>query len=175
MGWTYAFPNPCEPERLHGSYLSGIAPGKNFQQLMSFSKYERWMEGYALRKWESTLNLCVHAHGHDVDPIMVASCNNNYFLDIGSSSIHVWSFATVVPTMIVLLWFHFSDKLKQLSSMDLYTSPTFTLILCWVLPPWYLEIIMELHNFLWVLHQVLPSHWFQFFAGFELLNTQRHR
>ena len=27
------------------------------------------MEGYALRKWESTLNLCVHAHGHDVDPI----------------------------------------------------------------------------------------------------------
>ena len=38
------------------------------------------MEGYALRKWESTLNLCVHAHGHDVDPIMEASCN--YFLDI---------------------------------------------------------------------------------------------
>ena len=25
--------------------------------------------------------LCVHAHGHDVDPIMEASCNNNYFLD----------------------------------------------------------------------------------------------
>ena len=56
MGWTYAFPNPREPEILHGSYLSGIAPGKNFQQLMSFSKYERWMKGYALNKWESTLN-----------------------------------------------------------------------------------------------------------------------
>ena len=27
------------------------------------------------------LELCVHAHGHDVDPIMKASCNNNYFLD----------------------------------------------------------------------------------------------
>ena len=27
------------------------------------------------------LELCVHAHGHDVDPIMEASCNNNYFLD----------------------------------------------------------------------------------------------
>ena len=26
------------------------------------------------------LELCVHAHGHDVDPIMEASCN--YFLDI---------------------------------------------------------------------------------------------
>ena len=46
-----------------------------------------------------------------------------------------WSLATVVPTMIVLLWFHFSDKLKQLSSMDQYTRPTFTLILCRVLPP----------------------------------------
>ena len=45
------------------------------------------MEGYALRKWESTLNLCVHAHGHDVDPIMEASCNNSYFLDIISSDI----------------------------------------------------------------------------------------
>ena len=28
------------------------------------------------------LELCVHAHGHDVDPIMKASCNNKYFLDI---------------------------------------------------------------------------------------------
>ena len=45
------------------------------------------MEGYALKKWESTLNLCVHAHGHDVDPIMEASCNNNYCLDIISSGI----------------------------------------------------------------------------------------
>ena len=43
------------------------------------------MEGYALRKWESTLNLCVHAHGHNVDPIMEASCN--YFLDIISFGI----------------------------------------------------------------------------------------
>ena len=45
------------------------------------------MEGYALRKWESTLNLCVHAHGHDVDPILEASYNNNYFLDIISFGI----------------------------------------------------------------------------------------
>ena len=27
------------------------------------------------------LELCVHAHGRDVYPIMKASCNNNYFLD----------------------------------------------------------------------------------------------
>ena len=49
------------------------------------------------------LELCVHAHGQDVDPITETSCNNNYFLDVGSSSIHVWSFATMVPIMIVLL------------------------------------------------------------------------
>ena len=34
------------------------------------------------------LELCVHAHGHDVDPIMEASYNNNYFLDIISSGIY---------------------------------------------------------------------------------------
>ena len=28
------------------------------------------------------LELCVHAHGHDVYPIMEASCNNNYSLNI---------------------------------------------------------------------------------------------
>ena len=33
------------------------------------------------------LELCVHAHGHDADPIMEASCSNNCFLDIISSGI----------------------------------------------------------------------------------------
>ena len=33
------------------------------------------------------LELCVHAHGHDVDPIMEASCTNDYFLDKISSGI----------------------------------------------------------------------------------------
>ena len=33
------------------------------------------------------LELCVHAHGHDVDPILEASCNNNYFLDVISFGI----------------------------------------------------------------------------------------
>ena len=70
---------------------------------MSFLKHEKWMEGYALKKWESTLELSVHAHGPDV------------------------------------------------------------------------ELIMELHNFLWVVHQVLHSHWFQFFMGSELLVAQEHR
>ena len=33
------------------------------------------------------LELCVHAHGHDVDPIVEASCNINCFVDIISSGI----------------------------------------------------------------------------------------
>ena len=35
------------------------------------------------------LELCVHAHGHEVDPIMEASSNNTYFFDIISSGIYV--------------------------------------------------------------------------------------
>ena len=31
------------------------------------------MKGYALKKWESTLNPCVHAHGPDVELIMEAA------------------------------------------------------------------------------------------------------
>ena len=61
------------------------------------------MKGYALKKWESILNLCVHAHGPDVELIMEASCDNNNTLAISSSSIYVWSFATMVLTMIVPL------------------------------------------------------------------------
>ena len=34
------------------------------------------------------LELCVHAHGHDVDPTIEASYNNNYFVDIISYGIY---------------------------------------------------------------------------------------
>ena len=61
------------------------------------------MKGFALEKWESTLNLCVHAHGPDVELIMEVSCDNNNPLVISSYGIYVWSFATVVLTMIVPL------------------------------------------------------------------------
>ena len=43
------------------------------------------------------LEPCVHAHGHDVDPIIEASCNHNYFLEIISFGID-----EVVPLQ---LWF----------------------------------------------------------------------
>ena len=44
-------------------------------------------ERLCIREVGVDVELCVHAHGHDVDPIMEASCNNNYFVDIISSGI----------------------------------------------------------------------------------------
>ena len=51
-----------------------------------FIETEKWMKDYALEKWESTLNLCVHSHGYDVELIMKASRNDNYPLRISSSA-----------------------------------------------------------------------------------------
>ena len=36
------------------------------------------MKGYALKKWESTLNSIVHAHGPDLERIMEAARKNIY-------------------------------------------------------------------------------------------------
>ena len=121
------------------------------------------------------LELCVHAHGHDIYPIMEASCNNNYFLDLISFGIgelilcnhgsdHMFFFDSISRA-----------KFKHLSSVRAIPQPNLYFGLSSSITPWYLEIIMELHNFLWVLHQLLHSHWFQFFTGSELLNTQGHR
>ena len=45
------------------------------------------------------LELCVHAHGPDVELIMEASCDNTNPLVISLSGIYVWSFAIVALTM----------------------------------------------------------------------------
>ena len=105
------------------------------------------MEGYALLKWESTLNLCVHAHGPDVEFIMEASCYNNSPLAISSSCIHVWSFAIVVPTILFL----FDPFIGQVKVLVFFRS--FRLFNLYIDIPlsitlWYLENITELRNFL---------------------------
>ena len=117
------------------------------------------------------LELCVHAHGHDVELIMEASCINNNPLVISPSCIYNWSFATVVPTMIVLL----DSILGQVKVLVFFRSfhlsnLYFDLPLGITLS--YLEIITEPHNFFWVLHQVLHSHELLFFLGFEWLVTR---
>ena len=64
------------------------------------------MKGYALEKWESTMNICVHAHGPYVELTMVVSCNNNPLV-MSSYCIYAWSLPTMVPTMTVILRLHF--------------------------------------------------------------------
>ena len=61
------------------------------------------------------LELCVHAHGHDVDPIIEASCNNNYFLDMISSSICV--------LILLQSWFRPCSPLNTISRASLSTCP----------------------------------------------------
>ena len=93
------------------------------------------------------LELCVHAHGHDVVLIIKSFLK----LIIPLVYVHlisgIWPFAIVVPTMFSFKY-HFLCKFKHLSSAEQYPSPTSTLVCRRVLPPWYLEIITELHNFL---------------------------
>ena len=55
MAWTYAFLNMCELESFHESYSSGFFCQIEFQHY-NFFENEKWMKGYALEKWESTLN-----------------------------------------------------------------------------------------------------------------------
>ena len=105
------------------------------------------MESCALEKWELTLNLCVHAHRPDVELIMEASCYNNNPLVISPSCIYVWSFAIVVPT----IFFLFDPFIGQVKVLVFFRS--FHLFNLYIDIPlsvtlWYLENIMELHNFL---------------------------
>ena len=133
MGWTYAFSKPCEPESFHESYSSGASPDKI--STLQLLRRREVNERLCIEEVGVDLELCVHAHGHDVDPIMETSCNNKYFLDKYPLVAVNWSFATMVPTMFVLLWFYFSDKLNYLPSADQYAFPTSILLYLRVLPP----------------------------------------
>ena len=132
------------------------------------------MKGYTLKKWELTLKLCVHAHGPDVELIMEASCYNNNPLVITSSVIYIWSFVTVV--LIILFFFDslFSDKLKYLSSTNLFTCPTSTWIYLRVLPSGISRIS---RNYI-TSYEFFINYYscrFKFSMGSELLDTREHR
>ena len=132
--WVEPIPSqkPCEPESFHESYSTVVMSDKISTQLCWRREVN---ERLCIREVGVDLELCVHAHGHDVDPIMEASCNNNYFLDKYHLVSVNWPFGTMDLTMIVLLWFYFSDKLKYLPSADQYACPTSILFYLRVLPP----------------------------------------
>ena len=64
-------PSPCEPESFHESYSSGATPDKisSLQLLRKREVNERLCIGEV----GVDLELCVHAHGHDVHLLIEAS------------------------------------------------------------------------------------------------------
>ena len=85
-----------------------------------------------------------------------------------------WSFVTVVPTMIDLPSFHFSDKLKHLSSVDKCIFATSILIFHQVLPSGISRITKN-HVASYESSSGIASHRFQISLGFELLVTRGHQ
>ena len=71
MGWTYAFFNLCELESFHESYSSGILPDKISKLQLHWAREVN--ERLCIEEVGVDLELCVHAHGHDVDLIIKAS------------------------------------------------------------------------------------------------------
>jgi len=53
MGWTYAFSKLCEPGNYYRSYSTSVMSDKISTH--NFVEGENRMEGYTLKKWESTL------------------------------------------------------------------------------------------------------------------------
>src|SRR4051812_16597820 len=106
----------CELESFHESYSFGILPDKI--STLQLHRTREVNERICIGEVGVDLELCVHAHGHDVDPIMESSCNNNYFLVIISSSIYE-----------LILWNRGSDHifslipfLRQVKTLVFYRS-----------------------------------------------------
>ena len=112
------------------------------------------------------LELCVHAHGHDVDPIMEASCNNNYFVDIISSGIfelilcnrgsdHIFSLIPFLGQVKALVFYRSMHLLNLYFDIPSGITPGISRISCHcttsyeLLIKYYLTLSLSLHGF-WV-------------------------
>ena len=140
---------------------------------MSFLKNQKVNGRLYIEEVGVNLGLCVHAHGHDVYPIIEASCNNNYSLDIIPFGIYELSLckrgSNHIFSLIPFLWL--VKALVFCSSIHLCN---LYYVLLSSITPWYLDKIIEPYYFLWVL-QVLFLTDFNFSLGSELLDTQGHR
>ena len=74
MGCIYASTICVNPETFAGHTL--LVLRQIMIQHNNFIKIEKYMKGYTFKKWESTLNLFVHAHGDYVVPIIKDSCKS---------------------------------------------------------------------------------------------------
>ena len=84
MGGIYTSIICKNPETLTGHTLLVLCQIKLHHDNLIES--EKYVKVYALKKWESTLNLPVRAHGYYVELIVRSSCKGNYPLDINSSA-----------------------------------------------------------------------------------------
>ena len=75
----------CKPERFHESYSPGDLPDKI--STLQLHRKREVIERLRIEEVGVDLELCVHADGHDIDPIMEASLKINYLLGISSSCI----------------------------------------------------------------------------------------
>ena len=69
--WVEAFSNPCEPKSFHESYYSGVLP--DIISTLQLHRTREVNERICIGEVGVDLELCVHAHGHDVDLIIKAS------------------------------------------------------------------------------------------------------
>ena len=82
------------PKVFQGSYSSGNSPSRSSHS----NHFNRAANERLCIEVGVDLELCVHAHGTEVELIMETSCNNNYFLGIISSG-----------TCELILCYHGSD------------------------------------------------------------------
>ena len=105
-GLYLCFDHLCEPRSFYVLYSIGVTLDKNSNKITS-SKSRSELKGNALKKWESTLNLRVHAHGCDVELIMKASCKSNCPLGGNSSCFcDLLFYLEYYPSGISMIWWH---------------------------------------------------------------------
>ena len=70
--WVEPIPSlkPCEPESFHESYSSGASPDKILA--LQLLRKREVNERLCIAEVGVDLEVCVHAHGHDVDLIIKA-------------------------------------------------------------------------------------------------------
>ena len=79
----------CELGSFHESYSSGILPYKI--STLQLHRTREVNERICIGEVGVDLELCVHAHGHDVDLLIEASFKISYSLGISSS--YIWDLA----------------------------------------------------------------------------------
>ena len=72
MGRTYAFSNLNEPGNYYGSYSTDVMSDKI--STLQHRRRREVSERLCIKEVGVDLELCVHAHGPDVELIMEASC-----------------------------------------------------------------------------------------------------